>query len=78
MKKLFLSIALIGMVSAVSASTVAAVSNTAIVAVKGDDKKGDDKKKDKKACAGEEKKGCAKGSSCCKGKKADEKKSETK
>lgn len=75
MKKLFLSIALIGMVSAVSASTVAAVNNTSIVSVLGDDKKGDDKKKEnKKGCAGDEKT-CKKGEkSCCKGKKTAEEK----
>ncbi len=78
MKKLFLMLALTGMVSAVSASTVSALSHNTIVSVIGDDKKGDDKgkkKEDKKACAAGEKT-CTKGEkSCCKkdAKKVEEK-----
>ena len=45
MKKLFLMLAFTGMVTAVSASTVSALSNnTSVSIVIGDDKKGDDKK----------------------------------
>ncbi|MBK6834978.1 MAG: hypothetical protein IPG89_12180 [Bacteroidetes bacterium] len=47
MKKLFLMLAFTGMVTAVSASTVSALTNTSIVSVIGDDKKGDDKGKKK-------------------------------
>jgi len=79
MKKLFLMLALTGMVTAVSASTVSALSNTSISIVIGDDKKGDDKnKKKEKSCSKDEKSCCKKDAgkkSCCsKDGKKDEKK----
>ncbi len=74
MKKLFLMLALTGMVGAVSASTVSSLSpglrSLSTLVKIGDDKKGDDKKKDKKACTADEK-NCKKGEkSCCKKKDA--------
>ena len=80
MKKLFLMLAFTGMVTAVSASTVSALTNTSIVSVIGDDKKGDDKGKKKKSCSKDEKSCCKKDESgkksCCKSK--EEKKEEPK
>ncbi len=60
MKKLFLALALTGMVSAVSASTIASLNNSAIVTVLGDNK-GDDKGKKKDCCKKGEEKACCKG-----------------
>lgn len=79
MKKLFLALALTGMVSAVSASTVSSLNGISVSIVKGDDKKGDDKnKKKEKSCSKDEKSCCKKDAgkkSCCaKGEKKDEKK----
>ena len=80
MKKLFLMLAFTGMVTAVSASTVSALSHTSIAITVGDDKKGDDKNKKKdKSCSKDEKACCKKDASgkkscCSKDGKKDEKK----
>lgn len=80
MKKLFVILALAGMVGSVSATTLSLVSKTSIVALKDDGKKKKSRKEkkceEKKACCTTEEKGkCAeKKGGCCKDKqKASEK-----
>ncbi|MCE2772597.1 MAG: hypothetical protein LW750_04040 [Bacteroidetes bacterium] len=77
MKKLFVVLALAGMVGTVSATTVSAINGSEIVVVKGGDKK---KKKKKGCCSGDAKAadgktscadGAKKEAGCCKDKKAD-------
>ncbi|MDQ3111435.1 MAG: hypothetical protein M3R17_16230 [Bacteroidota bacterium] len=71
MKKLFIVLALAGMVGSVSATTFSSLTGNVIVSVKNDDKKKKSRKekKEKEACCtkdGEKKGGC------CKDKKAEE------
>ncbi|HTF04809.1 MAG TPA: hypothetical protein VK826_12325 [Bacteroidia bacterium] len=74
MKKLFVALALIGMVGSVSAITVAATSGANVVTVKGDKEKKKKKKKKKDECCSStdstKKEGCSKEGEkkkCCSG-----------
>jgi hypothetical protein len=80
MKKIFVVLALAGMVGSVSAGTIAAANGVAIVAFKGDDKGKKKKSKKKECCSGTTNaagsKSCSKdgekAGGCCKDKKAAE------
>lgn len=72
MKKLFVALALFGMIGSVSALTVSAASGNTIVTVKGDKDKKKKKGKKKEACCSADstkKEGCKEGEKkkCCSG-----------